>query len=500
MNAILKPTEIKNKDKIINSKVAVYINSASISLMIDFHAAAIIDLLSRGNKVTVYLCDRSFKSPMDNPFNRKSIDNYRMFRAKDAIKGLDVRLKIINLRNMSDKVSNKTAETLEIGTMSSFASILKAESKKDLSPKWMCAYNNMLESAKKLYNYFISEIKNEHYDFVFMFNGRFGCVRPALEATKDSNIGFGLYEIKKSLHEIVFINELIHSIEGNTRRALSCYEANKKEAEISAAKFFERKIESKNTGDPIYTKDQERGSLPEAIKNTTKKVIAVYPTTEDEYKFIGKEWDGYVPESQLDEMEKLAISLPQDEYIIVIKMHPNQIFSANNITEKYLLLGKKYPHVIIETPLSKKDTYALMNRADVVITFASTIGVEACYARKPVILIGDTNWGKMDIADKVYSGTEACELIKKGIKPKPILGAIIWGNYIYSYKDALPALSVAGRGNYFVNGRRIGRSVIRRILQIPARLEIHVSNPGFFLGTDFFLRTLETIVSMLRGR
>ena len=181
-------------------------------------------------------------------------------------------------------------------------------------------------------------------------------------------------------------------------------------------------------------------------------------------------------------------------------MHPNQIFSANNITEKYLLLGKKYPHVIIETPLSKKDTYALMNRADVVITFASTIGVEACYARKPVILIGDTNWGKMDIADKVYSGTEACELIKKGIKPKPILGAIIWGNYIYSYKDALPALSVAGRGNYFVNGRRIGRSVIRRILQIPARLEIHVSNPGFFLGTDFFLRTLETIVSMLRGR
>ena len=492
--------EIQKKDEINNKKIAVYFNMASISPAIELHTAMIKDLLSRNNKITVYICDRSFKSPMDNPFNRKSIDNFRMFRIKDAIKDLKVDVKTINLNNTNIEIPENKLEVLETGVMSSFASMFKAQEKEQLSPKWIKAYDNMLLSARKLYNYFSNEIKKENYDFVFMFNGRFGDVRPVLEATRDSYSGYGLYEMKKSIHEIVFVNELVHSIEGNSRRAFEAYESNKAQAEIDAKKFFEKKSENKETGDPIYTKNQTQGSLPEGIEGTDKKIIAIYPTTDDEYKFIGKEWDGIVPEDQVNEIAELASSLPSEKYILVVKMHPNQANTAEDTVKRYLDLAKKFDHVIVEPPLSEKDTYALMNRADVIVTFASTIGVEACYARKPVVIIGDTNWSKMNVAYSTYSGAEAAKLIETGIEPKPILGAIIWGSYSLTYKDKLPEFETADRGNFYVSGRRIGKSSLLRILQLPAKLEISMSKPGFKMDIYFFMRVISTIGNIIKGK
>lgn len=499
MSELKSPLEITNKDEISNRNVAIFFNSAASSPPIELSAAMTRDLLSRGNRVTVYVCDRSFKSTMDNPFNRLSMYNFMMFRAKDAIKGLNVPFKVINLNTALDTVSPETEQTLDTAVMSSFASLFKAQTKNDLTPPWLAAYNNMFRSAKKLYNFFVQEIKKEGYEFVFMFNGRFGDVRPVLEAARSSGVGYGLYEMKKSINEIVFVNELVHSIGGNTRRAIEFYEADKKQGEENARQFFKRKTENKETGDPIYTKSQKQGSLPDAVVDTTKKVIAIYPTTDDEYKFIGKEWDGFVPESQIDEIEKLITNLPEKDYLVVIKMHPNQANMTRDAIARYLNLTKKYPHIVVEPPQSEKDTYALMNRSDVVVTFASTIGVEACYAGKPVVLIGDTNWGKMNVAHQTYSGTEAAELIKKGIEPKPIEGAIIWGSYSLSYKDPLPSFKVAGKGDFYVDGRRIGKSTLLRILQLPAKLELNMKRPGFSFGTHFFLKIIDTIINLFKG-
>ena len=500
MNSKKDTKEIKYKKEIIGRNVAIYLNLASRSPAIELHAALISDLLSRGNKVTAYICDNSFSSPMDNPFNRSSIERLKMFRARDAVKNLDVKFKIINLKNIKKDVPQKIEPTLELGVMSSFASLLKAQSKDELSEKWQRAYYNMLESAKKLYNYFIEEIQKEKYDFVFMYNGRFGDVRPVLEATRDSNIGFGLNELKRVTLEVVCINELVHSIEGNTRRAMNFYEKDKEAAEINAKIFFAKRLTKKDKKEPIYTKKQKKGDLPEAVINKTKKIISIYPTTDDEYKFIGKEWDGYVPEDQVVEIEEIITNLPTEEYIIVVKMHPNQEYTAENTINRYVSLAKKYPNVVVEKPLSIKDTYALMMKSDAVVVFASFVGIEASYQKKPVILIGDTTWGKMDMAHKVHSGKEAANLIKNNVQPKPILGAIIWANYYDGYKDYLPGLKVDDKGNYFVNGKRVGQSRLRRILQLPAKIEIMTNLPGFKVGTTFFVKIIDVTINIIKGK
>lgn len=494
------PKEIKNKEEIVGRNVALYMNMASSSPQIELHSALIIDLLKRGNHVTAYVCNSSFSSSMDNPFNRSSIERFKMFRVKYAIKNLDVKLKIINLTDIPHEVPENVRPVLETAVMSSFASLLKAQAKDELSPKWLKSHDNMLGSAKKLYNYFMGEIKKEKYEFVFMFNGRFGDVRPVLEAARNSEIGFGLSELKRTILEVVFVNELVHSIEGNTKKALVSYERNKALAEVNAYKFFEKKFFNKATGDPIYAKKQKRGSLSEAVMKTNKKVVAIYPTTDDEYKFIGKEWDGFVPQDQVSEIEKIALSLPEQEYLLVVKMHPNQEFTAENTIGRYIALSKKYSNIVVEEPRSTKDTYALMTRSDFVVVFASTMGVEATYARKPVVLIGDTTWSKLDIAHKVYSGTDAAKLIKNNVGPKPILGAIIWGNYCMAYEDDLPEFKITEKGNYFVSGKKIGHSMIRRILQLPAKTEIVMNRPGFKFRTVFVLKIIDTIINIIKGK
>jgi hypothetical protein len=105
----------------------------------------------------------------------------------------------------------------------------------------------------------------------------------------------------------------------------------------------------------------------------------------------------------------------------------------------------------------------------------------------------------MNVAHQTYSGAEASELIKKGVSPKPVLGAIIWGNYMLSYRDKLPDFEFVSIGNYFVGGRRIGHSIWRRILQLPAKLEIKVNKPDF-KWHNFLLNLGQPLRNLLQGK
>lgn len=496
-------TDIQYKENISNKNIAVYFNYALGSPPLELHISNIKDLLTRGNKITIYICNGELKSCTANALHSKSVCTFCRFRAMDAISDVKDKIdfKFIDLKSASDKVDDRISQSLELGVMSSMASAVKAQSYEQLNGNWKVFHNNMLLSAKHLYNYFKNEIKVNKYDFVFMFNGRFGDVKPVLEAARDSEIGYGLTEVKKSLHEVVFINELIHSIDGNARRAIKCYEDDKELAVKNAEIFYGKKAKNEDTGDPVYTKNQQSGMLPEAIIDTDKKIVAIYPTTDDEYKFIGKEWDGFVPEDQVEEIEKLAKVLDENKYILVVKMHPNQAHTAENVLDRYLNLKNKYKHIIVEDPMSKKDTYALMEKADFIVNFASTIGVEACYARKIVLAIGDTTFSKMDIAYSTTSGTEVGNLILGGkLVPKPIEGAIIWGNYLATYADTLPSYRRISNGDYTVDGRRVGHSKFLRFLQLPAKLRLEMNKPGFKFDLALLLKGKDILMNVIKGK
>ncbi len=490
------------KESIENKKVALYLNSPINSPALELHTAQILDLKSRNNDVHVYYCNRDLESCTINPFKRKLICSYCIYRAKSILDYVGEDAKNLDI-SKTKQISNEVDDLIQLGVMSSFATSLKVQSKEELNKVWLKAYDNMHSSGRKLFTFMNNEIEKEKFDYVFMFNGRFGCVKPVLEATKDSSAGYGVYDIKKSIHEVTFVNELLHSNKGNVRKAIYGYLKNKNEAKKIAKKFYGKKVINEDTGEPIYTKNQARGTLPSILENniSDKKVITIYPTTDDEYKFIGKEWDGIVPDDQVHEIALLAENLPEDEYIIIVKMHPNQINTPENTLERYLNLQKKNKNLFVEHPNAKSDTYALMHKSDIVITFASTIGPEACYAGKVVILIGTTNYSKLNIGYITYNGKNCAELINKGsLKPKPIKGSIIWGNYLSEYKDNLPAFEKVDNGIFLVNGLKIGNSSFKRLIQLPSKLLDEINKPGFKFDKAFLKKGIWILLNTIKGK
>ncbi len=491
---------VRDIDQVSHYKVAVFLNMASMSPTIELHAAQIQELIRRNNQVIAYICKGALKNCTANPFGRKSICQFCHMRAKAALTELNVETKTISLKNHSPEVEKDVAEVIDTAVMSSLASATKCQYKEQLTTKWLNAYRSMQQASRKLFNYFINECEENKLEFVFLFNGRFACAKPALLAAQKKGLGFGLYDVKKSLHEFVFVNELLHSIKGNSRKALKGYIKNPKLAKANADIFFTKKLKNEDTGEPIYTASQQQGLLPPQIENSQKKIIAVYTTSDDEYRFIGKEWDGFVPDDQVTEIQGLARVLDPCKFELVVRLHPNQASTPENTLQRYLDLSRQYPIISVVEPLADVDTYTLMLRSDVVVTFASTIGVEACYARKPVVIIGSTTFTKMNIGYTVDAGEKAGFLINQDIKAKPIRGAIIWGNYIAAYKDELPNYQRIKNGEYLVNGKKIGHSTFRRIIQLPAKLEIEMNRPGFSINKDFLIRAKDIIINIINKR
>ncbi len=497
---------MKCKEQIENENIALYLNMAATSPLLELHIAQIEDLLSRNNKVTIYVCDKSISSCTSNPFKSNLVCHFCKKRVQThIIDKYNLTVKYIPqsfsyIEDSSIKVDSYLDDILETSIMSTISDIARIKDKEELNDRWENIFNSMKKDSYFLYRYFIHEFSRNKYSYLFTINGRFSCTKAVVEASKNSGLSFGLYDLKRSLHEITFIDNLIHSNFGNSQKALYSYCIDKKKAWENGREFFDKKFNNVSTGDPVFTKEQEKGLLPERLINISKKIIAIYPTTDDEYKFIGKEWDGFVPEDQVNEIKDLATNIG-DEYIIVVKMHPNQKSLLPKDINRYKDIEKNFANVIVELPQSKVDTYELANVSNIVITFASTIGVETCFLRKVVILIGTTNYSSLNVAYQTYSGKEAANLIvSKNLKPKPIKGAIIWGNYLGYYSDKLPAFKKEDTGIYTINGSVLQDSPFLRILTLPAKLKIEVLRPGFKVNLSLFKRAFYSIINSFSGK
>jgi hypothetical protein len=101
-------------------------------------------------------------------------------------------------------------------------------------------------------------------------------------------------------------------------------------------------------------------------------------------------------------------------------MHPNLMgLNFEYLTPLYALKDK-YPNVFLIEPESKTDSYALIDKAYKIITFGSTIGVEANYWRKPVILLSKAFYYHADVAYIPKDKSEIFKLLTDDLDPKGI--------------------------------------------------------------------------------
>ena len=456
---------MKNYKEIHKKKIGIFLNYVAASPAVELYCSIIEDLLANKNEVHVYYCNSGFQSCLFNPIKSSILCKTCKLNVKYLIDQFpEIHAHKIDeddlMEKMNRNIDSEIKADLLISAMSSVASLTKAVDEDDLTDFWKSTLEKMKQDAVELYYFLKKEIEFQKFNYFVCFNGRFFDSKPVIKAAQKTNISFILLEVKKSSHPLVFVDELIHSIEANTKRAIEYFSLDPLLGHKRANIFFSKKIFNEETGDPVYTRNQKRGLLPNYL-DPKRRLVVVYPTTDDEYKFIGKEWDGIVPEDQVAEIKSLCSGLEQHQ--VVVKMHPNQADMSKKLIARYLKIEKLHKNCHVELPQSKVDTYELMKMSDVVINFASTIGVEASYYGKKVVNIGDTNFSRIGVVNTVYSGAEAAALIVNNrVQVFEKTPAAIWGNYISGYSSGLASFGRNSRGRYLFRNRVTKISVFWR--------------------------------------
>lgn len=272
-------------------------------------------------------------------------------------------------------------------------------------------------------------------DLIIFHNGRFAQYKPFLGLAQKYGINYIASELNQAsngeeLHND-FYNDIPHSttsFNNGIERAWAAADHEKREK--IGESFFVNRRNAIPAGDKVYTKKQKIGLLPDNW-DESKNNIVIFNSSEDEFFAISKEYDS----GQLFECQYVAIKKLLDHYKndftkhFYLRIHPN-LADVDDIS--HLALYKlNYPNFTLISPTSEISTYSLLDNANKVIVFNSTVGAEAAYWGKPVISLNICEYDTMDITYRPKSEEEMYELIDKEILPsKNNIGSLKFAYYL----------------------------------------------------------------------
>ncbi len=308
-------------------------------------------------------------------------------------------------------------------------------------------FDNMLEQGKKLADAFLRINKELSPDQYYLFNVRRIDNKPAYETLKGLKKDIKILEVFPGSQEGVLYKELYdntipHDIGYREKRMQEIWEksplSNREKKEIGMS-FFEKRRGGQFSGDKIYVKDQVAGMLP-GNWNKEKDNIVIFNSSEDEFVALGGRFD----ELKMFDSQLVGIKTILDHYKdsldkhFYIRIHPN----LKNIPYKYhtdlYLFDKRYNNITIIPPESSISSYALMDAADKVIVFGSTIGVEAAYWKKPAILLAGSYYYDLDFMYIPKDEKELYNLIDaKNLEPKFNENVYKYGFYVADFEGRM---------------------------------------------------------------
>ena len=373
------------------------------------------ELLDNGNTIYWIICQGDFKTCFHNPEHVEmecKKCNYRVENSISVLKNKIIKnnnLKIINYNsflNQKEFEKNNNFSNLDfknikdlkkyfyktydsgLATTSSLVSILR-DHDPDLG-KHKDFITKGLFTGAYLFEVFRLAIKQIKPDLTLIFNGRFIENRPLLRVCQEQKIDFATHERGGKLNTFLFrYNSIPHSLETISEEIETLWKNGTENKHQIGESFYSKRIKRVEDAWYSFTKNQQEGRLPESLKNqSNKKIVTIFNSSLDEYE--GLEGFGpYFYENDDQGVKAIFESLKDNlEIKLYLRVHPN-LKEFDNSQNRFLKdLESKYKSIEVIHAEDEIDTYALINASDVIIVFCSTVGAEAAFAGKNVILLG----------------------------------------------------------------------------------------------------------------
>jgi len=342
---------------------------------------------------------------------------------RDAAKFATNRLTTMeDLKNMSYK-----GAALGIGAASSLISFTGDEepdvrAHSDLINRYLRASALVFESACLLMRQY--EPKS-----VLVFNGRLACARAVVEAAQQFQISCLLHERGATFQRYEIFDSEINHMPYMRQRIRHAWGLAGTDREALGRSFFDRRRNGDGIGWTSFIGDQERGFIPPRGAN---RRLVYFSSNNDEYA-TASEMAHTLFKSQRHAVCFLVEWVGQQTNVeLVIRVHPGA--QTRSLREREWWDSLDGANVKLIPSASKTDSYALAESADTVLTYNSSIGVEASFFGKPVILLGDTDYRGFGCAyePETIEDLEAL-LARTTLPPKPPENALPFGHYYLTF-------------------------------------------------------------------
>lgn len=272
---------------------------------------------------------------------------------------------------------------------------------------------------------------------VLTFNGRQAVPSAISNAADFLNIPIKYYEAGATPERFFLNDQKLHDFNYRTF-LIKEYWKNAQDGDSKAIEHFEARRNC-CLHDYNYAQLQKQGKIPSKIK---PKRITFFSSSEDEIQCL--DIDAISDKSKIFVSQRESIEFlinwvkNQSDIELIIRIHPNVANKCKKDQDYWHNLSGE--NVTLIDAMSTVDSYALMESSDIVITYGSSIGLEATYWGIPSILLMNGYYSGFEAAYEPDTKEELISLLtsdlvalpkKNTFPPAYFIG--YHGNYTYKY-------------------------------------------------------------------
>lgn len=424
------------------------------------HVVMALDLIKkcweRGEEVFVLADDTRLPYTAGNPYGLKAIKYVARLRLLNILKKINFPLQNIFFtsrapKKYKQKVKEFSPATLEdlqafqiegvdlgLGIYGSFAS-QQRDLVFDVS-KNLKLLQNMAHTAVTVYETMLSLMDKIQPTALYICNGRWADVRPACRLAQARNIPCFLYDFGTTFHSYIAYDFFIFSIKEFHERVKKEWDNGGPEKyEIGKQWFIEQRLGKKSGSlSAMFLDRQKVGVMPPGFDPALRNIV-IYNSSVDELAGF-PEWHLFFHKNEVEGIEQMAEGCAQDPFIrLYVRIHPNLAHrNGSQVAALKQLADKKIPNLFFIWPNDPIDSYALLEAAEKVVAFHSTVGIESVFWGKPTILLGHSAYEDLDCVYKPMDPAALTELLlKKDLVPLSSEGALKYGYFFKATSQEL---------------------------------------------------------------
>jgi len=280
---------------------------------------------------------------------------------------------------------------------------------------WSLTIKKLLFESAISYQLTIDLINNISPNIVYTYNGRFAVENAIAQACIKKNIKILIHERGGSFDKYDVFDFPLHSFSNFEKKINKYWESSEMNSKIEISKeFFEKKRKGIETYWMSYNKFySDDFKLP----YTNKIKVVFFSSSDDELASVFNSETQPIFKKQRECIKYLInFFSDKDDYLFILRNHPN--ISTKHKKDKFFWDNLTGNNLLVFESTSKINSYNLIEYADIVITYISTVGIEATYWNKPSVLMGLSYYRFLDCTYNPTSIEEFEKLFTNHLLPK----------------------------------------------------------------------------------